>query len=49
MSFYTKGALSEEVMWLVDRVHMRHRNPIFSSTRVGRDWFGEGEIGETIP
>jgi aryl-alcohol dehydrogenase-like predicted oxidoreductase len=49
MSFYQKDALSDDVMWQIDRIHMRHRNPIFSSTRVGRDWNGEGEIGEVIP
>ena len=32
-----------------DRVHMRNRLPIFSSTRVGVDWDGEGQIGEPIP
>jgi hypothetical protein len=31
------------------QVHMRNRLPIFSSDRVGRDWDGRGEIGETIP
>lgn len=41
--------LSDSVMWEIDRVHMRNRTPIFSSNRVGRDWFGEGEIGERIP
>lgn len=49
LAFYGKPPLSDESMWQVDRVHMRHRNPIFSSTRVGKDWFGEGEIGEAIP
>jgi aryl-alcohol dehydrogenase-like predicted oxidoreductase len=32
-----------------DRVHMKNRLPIFSSDRVGSDWAGRGEIGETIP
>ena len=32
-----------------DRIHMMNRLPIFSSTRVGADWYGEGEIGERIP
>jgi hypothetical protein len=41
--------LSEEVMWEIDRVHMKNRLPIFSSSRAGKDWFGEGEIGESIP
>ena len=41
--------LSRDLMWEIDRVHMRNRLPIFASTRVGEDWFGEGEIGEPIP
>jgi aryl-alcohol dehydrogenase-like predicted oxidoreductase len=44
-----KEPLSEEIMWAVDRVHMRNRLPIFSSDRVGPDWYGSGEIGEAIP
>lgn len=44
-----KEPLSEEIMWEIDRVHMQNRLPIFSSNRVGKDWFGEGEIGEPIP
>jgi hypothetical protein len=36
-------------MWDIDVVHMRNRLPIFASTRVGKDWYGEGEIGESIP
>eukprot|EP00966_Prymnesium_polylepis_P185085 4289712-Prymnesium_polylepis.1 len=41
--------LPEQLAWDIDRVHMRNRLPIFASTRVGRDWEGEGEIGEPIP
>lgn len=41
--------LSDDLLWEVDRVHMRNRLPIFSSNRVGKDWDGEGEIGEPIP
>lgn len=41
--------LPDELLWEIDRVHMRNRLPIFSSTRVGADWNGEGEIGELIP
>jgi len=41
--------LEEDVLWEIDRVHMRNRLPIFSSTRVGADWAGEGQIGEPIP
>lgn len=47
--FTKKEPLSDQVMWDVDIVHMRNRLPIFSSDRVGQDWLGEGEIGETIP
>ncbi|KAL3893185.1 MAG: hypothetical protein SGPRY_014404 [Prymnesium sp.] len=41
--------LPDKLLWEIDRVHMRNRLPIFSSTRVGKDWDGEGEIGESIP
>jgi len=41
--------LPEQLMWDIDVVHMRNRLPIFASTRVGKDWYGEGEIGESIP
>lgn len=44
-----KDDLSPELMWEIDRIHMRNRLPLFSSTRTGKDWFGEGEIGEPIP
>jgi aryl-alcohol dehydrogenase-like predicted oxidoreductase len=47
--FSKKEPLSEQVMWDIDVIHMRNRLPIFSSNRVGRDWYGEGEIGEPIP
>jgi len=47
--FTMKEPLSEEILWEIDMVHMRNRLPIFSSDRVGRDWYGSGEIGETIP
>ena len=43
------GPLPENLMWEIDRVHMRNRLPIFSSDRVGRDWEGTGEIGERVP
>ena len=42
-------ALPDQLLWDIDRIHMRNRLPIFSSTRVGKDWYGEGEIGENIP
>lgn len=41
--------LPDQLLWDIDRVHMRNRLPIFASTRVGDDWYGEGEIGERIP
>jgi len=41
--------LPENLLWEIDRVHMRNRLPIFSSDRVGRDWNGAGEIGERVP
>jgi len=41
--------LSQEVMWEIDRVHMRNRLPIFSSNRVDKNGYGSGEIGEPIP
>lgn len=47
--FKSKDSLSDELLWEIDRVHMMNRLPIFSSTRVGSDWYGEGEIGERIP
>jgi hypothetical protein len=47
--FTMKDPLSEDLMWEIDRVHMRNRLPLFSSNRVGREWYGEGEIGEPIP
>ena len=47
--FQKKEPLPYELMWEIDRVHMRNRLPIFASTRVGSDWSGEGEIGEPIP
>lgn len=47
--FKKKDPLPEAVMWDIDIVHMKNRIPIFSSNRVGKEWFGEGEIGEPIP
>jgi len=47
--FKNKDVLSTQVMWDIDRVHMKNRLPIFSNDNVGKDWFGEGEIGEPIP
>lgn len=48
-SLTKKVDLSPELMWEVDRIHMRNRLPLFSNAHVGKDWFGEGEIGEPIP
>lgn len=47
--FTVAEPLPEELMWEIDRVHMKNRLPLFSSDRVGQDWNGEGEIGESIP
>jgi aryl-alcohol dehydrogenase-like predicted oxidoreductase len=47
--FSKKEPLPKELLWEIDRVHMKNRLPIFSSTDVGADWGGEGEIGERIP
>ena len=47
--FTVKEPLPDDLMWEIDMVHMRNRLPIFSSNRVGKDWGGSGEIGETIP
>ena len=47
--FRKDGSLPYDVQWAIDRVHMRNRNPIFASDKVGVDWCNEGEIGERIP
>jgi len=47
--FQKTEPLPADLMWQIDRVHMRNRLPIFASTRVGTDWYGEGQIGEPIP
>ena len=44
-----KYYLPEELLWEVDRVHMRNRLPIFASDRTLPDRPGQGEIGENIP
>jgi aryl-alcohol dehydrogenase-like predicted oxidoreductase len=52
LQVFQKGAkekLPDQLLWDIDAIHMRNRLPIFSSTRVGKDWDGEGEIGERIP
>jgi aryl-alcohol dehydrogenase-like predicted oxidoreductase len=47
--FANSKPLPRELMWEIDRVHMRNRLPIFASTRVDAGWDGRGEIGEPIP
>ena len=47
--FQNPEPLDEQLLWEIDRIHMRNRLPIFSSDRVGEDWGGAGEIGEPIP
>ena len=47
--FSIKDPLPEDLMWEIDRIHMRNRLPLFSSNHVGKDGYGEGEIGEPIP
>lgn len=50
LKYFSKDEpLSEDLLWEIDRVHMRNRLALFSSTQVGKDWNGEGEIGEPIP
>lgn len=44
-----KESLPADVMWEIDRIHMKNRLPLFSNSRTGKDWYGEGEIGENIP
>ena len=45
--------LPRELMWEIDRIHMRNRLPIFSTTRLAKDdsegAFGFGAIDEVIP
>eukprot|EP00965_Chrysotila_dentata_P106532 3519141-Pleurochrysis_carterae.AAC.2 len=48
-AFRNPKPLPPDLLWDIDRVHMMNRLPIFASTRVGADWYGEGEIGEPIP
>jgi len=52
-SFREPKLLPRELMWEIDRVHMRNRLPIFSSTKVPKDAsegsFGFGEVDEVIP
>ncbi|KAJ1446553.1 putative aldo/keto reductase family protein, partial [Pelagophyceae sp. CCMP2097] len=41
--------LSRELLWEIDRVHLRNRLPLFANDEAGSDWFNEGAIGERIP
>jgi len=46
---YQADPLSEQLMWEIDRVHMRNRLPIFSSSATSSGTNGRGLIGEPIP
>jgi hypothetical protein len=48
-TFPLKGPLPADLLWEIDRVHMRNRLPIFCSDTVGANAKGRGEIGEPIP
>lgn len=49
LAWAEKGALPGDVMFEIDRVHMRNRNPIFANDAVPKDFYGAGAIGEPIP
>ena len=54
LAFFRKAeSLPRELLWEIDRVHMKNRLPIFASTRVAKEWdegaFGFGEVDEVIP
>ena len=44
-----KGPLDPQLLWDIDRVHLQNRLPLFANDEAGRDWRGEGFIGERIP
>jgi len=48
-AFRAPKTLPEDLLWEIDRVHMKNRLPIFSNDEVGEDWDHEGFIGERIP
>ena len=48
-AFQAADGLSEELLWEIDRVHMRNRLPIFSSESTFSRRPRVGEIGERIP
>lgn len=41
--------MSQELMWEIDRVHLRNRLPIFANEDTQGLDPNEGEIGEPIP
>lgn len=41
--------LDRDLLWEIDRVHMKNRNPIFANDAVPKEWYGGGAIGEPIP
>jgi aryl-alcohol dehydrogenase-like predicted oxidoreductase len=47
--FKNTEPISDDTMWEIDIIHMKNRLPIFSSSRIGKEWWGQGEIGERIP
>jgi aryl-alcohol dehydrogenase-like predicted oxidoreductase len=44
-----KGPLDPQLLWDIDRVHLQNRLPLFANDEAGKDWRGEGFIGERIP
>ena len=44
-----KGPLDQQLLWDIDRVHLQNRLPLFANDEAGKDWRGEGFIGERIP
>jgi len=45
----TQESLPADVMWEIDRVHLKNRLPLFSNSRAGKGWRGVGQIREKIP
>jgi aryl-alcohol dehydrogenase-like predicted oxidoreductase len=41
--------LPYELLWEIDRIHMAHRNPIWSNDNIPKDAYNQGQIGESIP
>ena len=44
-----KAPLDAQLAWEIDRVHLQNRLPLFANDETGKDWRGEGVIGERIP